>query len=292
MKPRNLVVLCLILLICLGCEPLQPVAPPKPQPKPVDAYRCLTTDVQKIAVTRPSGSAANQRVAAYIETELKKLKFTVQRQEFGSGVNIIGIQRGQTTQTIIVGSHYDSVSSTPGADDNASGCAMNLLLARQLNQQTLRRQLRHTIRYVFFDGEERGLVGSSYYARNMKERCNFMVNFDMVGNLHSLYVVDPDAVFSELFKKYPWARSISHRQGVGPSDHAPFQRRGIPFVWIFTGGHGRYHNSSDTVNSLNYNGMVKINQYAKDLILSLDKQENKAANEAMIESLTVVPYTP
>jgi hypothetical protein len=38
--------------------------------------------------------------------------------------------------------------------------------------------------------------------------------------------------------------------------------------------------------------MVKINQYAKDLILSLDKQENKAANKAMIESLTIVPYTP
>lgn len=287
-RPLPLVVL--FVLLCIGCEP-QPLKLQPPQPKPINSYNCLITDVKQIAITRPSGSTANQRVASYIETELKKLKYVVQRQEFGSGVNIIGIQRGQTTQTIIIGSHYDSVSSTPGADDNASGCAMNLLLARQLSQQTLR----HTIRYVFFDGEERGLVGSSYYARNMqksKERCDFMVNFDMVGNLRASYQVDPDAVFSELFKKYPWARAISHRQGAGPSDHAPFQRCGIPFVWIFTGGHGRYHGPSDTPNTLNYNGMVQINQYAKDLILCLDKQENKAANEAMIQSLPIVPYVP
>jgi Zn-dependent M28 family amino/carboxypeptidase len=285
MKLHSILVV-LILVTCLGCEP--PQSTPESQPKPVDAYQCLTTDVKQIAITRPSGSAANQRIAAYITVELKKLKVVVQRQEFGSGVNIIGIQRGQTGQTIIVGSHYDSVSTTPGADDNASGCAMNLLLARQLASV----QLYHTIRYVFFDGEEHGLVGSSYYARNMKEHCDFMVNFDMVGNLHSSYQADPDAVFSELFKKYPWARAISHRQGAGPSDHAPFQQRGVSFVWIFTGGHNRYHGPLDTPNTLNYEGMVKIDQYARDLILSLDKQENKTANEVMIESLSLVPYMP
>ena len=285
----SLLSLCAV-LICLscfiGCEPVRPPVPPKPQPRPINARLCLTTDVKQIAVTRPTGSEANQRVAAYIETELKKLGLTVRRQDFGGGVNIIGIQRGPVARTIIVGSHYDSVSSTPGADDNASGCAMNLLLARQLNRE----KPRHTIRYVFFDAEERGLVGSSYYARNMmKEQCDFMVNFDMVGNLHASHMaVDPEPVFSALFKKYPWAKSISHRQGAGPSDHAPFQRKGIPFVWIFTGGHGRYHGPGDTPATLNYDGMVKINQYAKDLILTFDRQVDRA----MIDSLTEVSYLP
>jgi len=272
--------LSLLLLVCVGCTPpLQP----QPKPQPIDAYKCVVTDVKRIAVNRPTGSEANRQVAVYIETELKKLGLMVQRQEFRSGVNIIGIQKGQTANTIIVGSHYDSVSGTPGADDNASGCAMTLLLARQLHQV----KLQHTIRYVFFDAEERGLVGSLYYAKNMKEHCDFMVNFDMVGNLRPTHV-DPDEVFAELFKKYPWAKAISHKQRAGPSDHAPFQRRGIPFVWIFTGAHRRYHNSSDTPNTINYNGMVKINQYARDLILSFDKHVDRV----LLESLTVIPYHP
>ena len=288
MKPLRLLNLC-ALLVCfgcfIGCELVQPPVPPVPQPKPINARLCLTTDVRQIAVTRPTGSKTNQRIATYIETELKRLGLIVRRQDFGNGINIIGIQRGQIARTIIVGSHYDSVSTTPGADDNASGCAMNLLLARQLNRE----KLRHTIRYVFFDAEERGLVGSRYYARMMKEQCDFMVNFDMVGNLHASTVfIDPEPVFSALFKKYPWAKSISHRQGAGPSDHAPFQHKGIPFVWIFTGDHRRYHGPDDTPNSLNYDGMVKINQYAKDLILTFDKQVDKA----VIDSLTEVSYLP
>lgn len=283
MRLSSLLVILLI-LVC-GCVPPapQPTPQPTPQPKPVDAMRCLTTDVQQIAIPRPSGSPGNLQVAAYITAELKKLGLTVQRQQFNAGTNIIGIQKGSTSRIIIIGSHYDSVSGTPGADDNASGCAMSLLLARQLRHL----QLRHTIRYVFFDSEERGLVGSSYYASHMQEPCDFMVNFDMVGYLRSTQV-DPDAVFSGLFKTYPWAKAISHRQGAGPSDHAPFQRRGIPFVWIFTGGHGRYHNSTDTFNVINYGGMVKINQYAKDLILSFDKQ----VDQAMIESLSILTYQP
>jgi Zn-dependent M28 family amino/carboxypeptidase len=220
----------------------------------------------------------------YIETELKKLGLVVQRQSFSSGANIIGIQKGQSSKTIIIGSHYDSISGTPGADDNASGCAMTLLVARQLS----RIKLRHTIRYIFFDAEERGLIGSSYYAKNMQEHCDFMVNFDMIGCLRASSV-GPDVVFSDLFKRYPWAKAITFRQR-GPSDHASFQKRGIPCAWIFTGVHPRYHKSTDTPHTLNYEGMVKINQYVLDLILSLDKRADQA--RALIESLPIRHYTP
>lgn len=88
---------CFLLLLCLGCEVPQPPAP-KPQPKPINALQCLTTDIKQIAVTRPTGSEANHRVAGYIEAELKKINLTVRQQDFGSGVNIIGIQRGQIAQ--------------------------------------------------------------------------------------------------------------------------------------------------------------------------------------------------
>lgn len=288
MKLRNLLVL--ILFVCLiGCEPgpwMQSTPIPKPQPAPIDAYRCLVTDVARIAIARPSGSVANRQVAMYIETELKKLGLVTQRQTFSSGTNIIGIQKGRSSRTLIVGSHYDSVSGTPGADDNASGCAMTLLIARQFS----RTKLRHTIHYVFFDAEERGLIGSSYYARNMREHCDFMVNFDMVGCLR-VSSIGPDIVFSDLFKKYPWAKAITYRQR-GPSDHASFQKRGIPCAWIFTGDHPRYHKSTDTPRTLNYKGMVRINQYAKDALLILDKHAGRAKGQDLIEALPLRYYKP
>lgn len=281
----------LILFACFGCEDpgpwMQPGPTPlPPQPTPIDVHQCLVTDVARIAVARPSGSVANRRIATYIETELKKFGLMVQKQTFSSGTNIIGIQKGQSSRILIIGSHYDSVSGTPGADDNASGCAMTLLVARQLS----RIKLQHSIRYVFFDAEECGLIGSSYYAKNMREHCDFIVNFDMVGCLR-VSSVGPDAVFSDLFKKYPWAKAITFRQK-GPSDHASFQKRGIPCAWIFTGDHPRYHESTDTPRTLNYKGMVRINQYAKDLILSLDKHAGRVKGQALIESLPIRYYTP
>jgi len=274
----NRIILLVMLILCLGCEQPQPKPQPEPQPALINAHHSLKQDVKQIAVPRLAGSAANQNVGLYIESELKKLGLEVKRQPFSSGMNIIGIQRGQSDRVFIIGSHYDSVSRTPGADDNASGCAMTLLMAKYLT----RRDLKHTIHFVFFDNEERGLVGSNYYAKNLRDQCDFMVNFDMVGNLRATRA-DPEAIFSALFKRYPWAKAISFRQGAGPSDHAPFQRRGIPFVWIFTGTHGRYHKSTDTPSSLNYGGMVQISRYALDMILNFDNHVDKA----LIQSLPV-----
>lgn len=282
LKPMKLRSLFLfILIVCFGCElQLQPQPQPKPQPKPIDAYRCLITDVKRIAITRPSKSVAKRQVAAYIETELKQIGLPVRTQPFSSGTNIIGIQRGQLPRIFVIGSHYDSVAQTPGADDNASGCAMTLLLARQFRQT----KFRHTIHYIFFDSEEIGFRGSSAYTVALARagiHCDFMVNFDMVGSLRAS-AIDPEILFSSLFKKYPWARAISYRQEAGAwSDHVSFQKHGIPFVWIFTGDTKTYHTPADTPSTLNYRGMVRINQYAKDLILSFDKQ----IDQAMIDRL-------
>ncbi len=223
-------------------------------------------DVEKIAISRPALSRNNIQVGNYLESELKSLGLQVTRQKFSTGTNIIGTQKGKKSEVIIIGCHYDSVRNTPGADDNASGCAMTLSLARQLSKK----KLNYTIKYIFFDNEERGMIGSRFYAKNMKDKCIFMVNFDMVGHLRIKSSVPPDTVFLGVFKEFPWAKQISFRQGAGPSDHAPFQRKGIPFVWIFTGTHNKYHRPSDTVDSLNYKGMELINKYAKALILGVD----------------------
>ncbi len=241
-------------------------------------------DVEKIAISRPAQSRNNIQVGDYLESELKKLGLQVKRQKFSTGTNIIGIQKGKKSEVIIIGCHYDSVRGTPGADDNASGCAMTLSLARQLNKK----RLNHTIKYIFFDNEERGMIGSRYYAKTMKEKCIFMVNFDMVGNLRIKSSVPPNQVFLGIFKKFPWAKQISFRQGAGPSDHAPFQRKGIPFVWVFTGRHNRYHKSTDTTESLNYKGMKQISQYARALILEVDGKKIDKIDYDIIWNLPIL----
>ncbi len=240
----------------------------------------FNADVEKISISRPAMSKNNIQVGNYLESELKKIDLQVERQKFSSGVNIIGTLKGKKPGVIIIGCHYDSVRNTPGADDNASGCAMTLALARKLKNTN------HTIKYIFFDNEENGMYGSRYYVKNMKDKCIFMINFDMVGHLRIKSSVPPDTVFPGLFKKYPWAKQISYRQGAGPSDHAPFQRKGIPFVWIFTGSHNKYHRPSDKPNTLNYKGMDMIEEYAEALILGVDGK--KGVDYNLIWSLPIL----
>jgi len=273
-----------VCFILAGLQPTPvPLVPPKP---PINAKICLIKDVKAIAGTpRPAGSEANRRARQYIITELRKLGLEIQQQQFSSGVNVIATQKGASDKTIIIGAHYDTVSSSPGADDNASGTAMTLLLARQLS----RKPMQHTVRYVLFDNEESGLIGSSYYARNMSEKCIFMLNSDMVGTLNA-NTESPDSVFSEAFQQYPWARSIIHRDSRGASDHSPFTSRSIPTVFIHTGIHSRYHRPSDTPDTLNYKGMVKINEFLLYLVQLLDKDPMQA--KPFVDSLPAKQYQP
>lgn len=237
----------------------------------------MEMDMQRIAIPRPCGN--NQQVRTYISDELRKLGFTVAYQTFSQGTNIVAIQKGKSPKTIIVGSHYDGMPKIQAADDNASGCVVNLAVARALSKQ----KLTHTITYIFFDAEERGLVGSSYYADNMKEKCIFMVNMDMVGHLRTR-----EGIPDRLFQKYPWARSISYQNIGSPSDQTPFQRKGVPALWVFTGVHQYYHQPSDTPATLNFNGMRLISNYVTDVVLTFDKE----VNTKYLESLPALDYKP
>lgn len=234
-------------------------------------FCCLFTipsDVENISITRPAKTENNIKVGNYIITNLKSLGLQVSEQEFNSGTNIIAIQKGKINDTIIIGAHYDSVSTTPGADDNASGCALVLDLAKKLSKI---KRFKYTIKYIFFDAEEKGLLGSSYYSKHMKEKCIFMVNFDMVGHLK--IKSSPNETLNNLFIKYPWAKDICFREG-NQSDHTSFLRKGIPVVWIFTGTHNRYHRPTDTPDTLNYEGMKQISQFAEELIIKIAKKDD------------------
>ena len=302
MQNRTIALTLVLILVgcCLILTPDTPMTLPFVAPLPVQPATpaqptlVLKTVMQQVAKPREYGSVANRQVQAYLETQMRMLKLNVTRQPFQRNsyvwsrrdkinspppqpmlvkrtcTNIIGTRTGMTPKTIIIGSHFDSVANTPGADDNASGTAVNLLLAESLSQQ----KLTHTVKHVFFDCEEEGLIGSNYYAKNMREQCVFMINLDMIGHVSAKVELTPDESFSRVFQLYPWARAISYRSNspIGrDSDQAPFVDKGIPAVWIFTGLHDKYHEPTDTIDTLNLKGMEKVRQYLTALILDFDK---------------------
>lgn len=125
----------------------------------VDGNR-YETDLAAVAGVRNNGSAAWQAAQDLCASRLISLGFTVERQDYGTGVNVIGTLPGETDTQIIISAHYDAVPNCEAADDNASGVAGALEAARVLSTAHFER----TLVVACWDEEERGLIGSSAYA--------------------------------------------------------------------------------------------------------------------------------
>jgi hypothetical protein len=223
---------------------------------------------------RPASRAVpNGRVA--VEVSLEQLR---QRT-----ANVVGVLQGSDPvlkeQNIVIGAHYDHLglgyygtrdSSTQGqihhgADDNASGTAVLLDVARRLTQ-TGSRPLR-TIIFVAFSGEELGLYGSRHYVDHPTaplSSTTAMLNLDMVGRLRENRVrVYGTGSANELSGIVDNAAreigvEINTADGVGRSYHMSFYNNKLPALHFFTGTHPDYHRPSDTWEKLNIEGMIKI----------------------------------
>lgn len=142
----------------------------------------LLRDTTAVAMPRAPGSAHHGVVRDLCATRLAALGFTVERHDYGSGVNVLGVKPGldPTAPRVLVSAHYDHVASCPGADDNASGVAGALEVARVLAQGRYDR----TLVVACWDEEERGLVGSAAYVRRahaMSDRVAVSYVFEMIG---------------------------------------------------------------------------------------------------------------
>ena len=147
----------------------------------------LERDLAVLAQPRHHGAAPKQlaAVAKHIETELGAVGFEVHRQRVtykrNKADNVIAERAGsEPERVIIVCGHYDAVPRTPGADDNASGVAGTLAVARALGPL----KTRATLRAIAFAFEEQGLIGSAAYAQALDEsertRIAAVVNLDMI----------------------------------------------------------------------------------------------------------------
>ncbi len=165
----------------------------------------------------------------------------------------------------------------PGADDNASGTAMVVELARELKARPNRR----SILLLHFGGEEEGLLGSQYWVQHPThplESVKFMLNFDMVGRLDLKApklmmggLGAPKSAVEAAQKFVPKDFSVSADVGasVGGSDHMSFSQAKIPTFFFFTGIHGEYHRPTDTTDRINFPGMVKLVAFGKAVTLDL-----------------------
>jgi Zn-dependent M28 family amino/carboxypeptidase len=139
-------------------------------------------DLIFIAQERAAGSAHHQAVRDFCAARLEQLGFSVERQSYGTGVNVIGTLEGAGApqEIVLAAAHYDHIQGCPGADDDATGVAGVLELARVLAANRFQR----TLVVAFWDEEEKGLLGSLKYAARARERSmdiHAVYNLDMIG---------------------------------------------------------------------------------------------------------------
>ena len=157
-----------------------------------------------------------------------------------------------------------------GADDNASGVAGVLELARMLSQNKTIEKANYI--FALFSGEEDGLIGSKKMAETIKTlypNVSAMLNMDMIGRLNdkkelTVGGIGTNPEFSKMAERLkPAGFNITlDESGVGPSDHTSFYLKDIPVLFLFTGTHNDYHKPSDDEDKINYTGVTTIVDYA------------------------------
>jgi len=245
---------------------------PTPQSFALDGWRCrgtITVDREKVAV---------KNVVAVLE---------------GEGPH--------ADETIVIGAHYDHLghggrgSAAPGstaihngADDNASGAAVLLQVARRLANRS--GKLPRRVVFIAFTGEERGLLGSAEYVRHPLfplEKTVAMLNMDMVGRLRDdKLIVNGTGTAAE----FPaWLDEINERDGFhlvkspsgfGPSDHTSFYAKKIPVLHFFTGEHADYHKPTDDFEYLNVPGMRRVGELVADMAVRIAESPDPPTYQA------------
>lgn len=225
-----------------------------------------------------------------------------------TGHNVIGYIDNGAVHTIILGAHYDHLgygedhnslwTGKPeihnGADDNASGTAAVIELAKLLKNSKLKK---NNYLFICFSGEELGLYGSKYFTENPTiplSSADYMINFDMVGRLndttHGLtiggYGTSPS--WGKILPVKTKSLNVKFdSSGIGPSDHTSFYLKNIPVLFFFTGIHADYHKPTDDADKINFEGEFRVLQYVENVLKetnNLDKLAFSKTREPQMES--------
>jgi hypothetical protein len=220
----------------------------------------------------------------------------------GTARNVIGLLPGKDPalrdQAIVIGAHYDHLGRGgegsmapdrageihPGADDNASGMAAVMALARAFAAAG---GAARTLVFAAFSGEELGLLGSAEYVRHPAvplDKTVLMVNLDMVGRLRDrrLYIGGVDSgtglrtIVTEAARDLPLSLEL-RPSPFAASDHTSFYMAGRPVLFFFTGAHDDYHRPTDTWERINAEGLVTVATLAARVVAAVAAEPTSPA---------------
>lgn len=246
---------------------------------------------------RETGSKEVKKAAKYIENQFKsfgllpkgengyrqsfevRIRKVVVKDSVRKADNIIGFLDNGASKTIVIGAHYDHLGHGfigsrdtlnigkihNGADDNASGVAGLLELARYYTQNEVKESF--NILFIAFGAEELGLLGSAHFVEHPTiplESIHWMLNMDMIGRYNpenGLAVIGygTSSVFPLVFEGIESALKLNlGKDGKGGSDQTSFYKKDIPVLFFHTGGHADYHKTTDDADKIDYSSLKEI----------------------------------
>jgi hypothetical protein len=196
--------------------------------------------------------------------------------------NILAVLKGKnpkfSDEYVVISAHYDHGGEKNGkiyygADDNASGVALMLELAKYFSRNRTERSLL----FAAFTAEEHGRIGSKHFISQLKQeeikKINAAINLDTIGRLHNAKVIILNANSSDkwmhIFRGAGFVTGVETepvQQNLDSSDQMSFIEKGVPGVQIFTGAYADFHKPTDTADKIDINGIVKIGELVKEII--------------------------
>ena len=268
----------------------------------IGEYRIPVVRMDRVRLSRALGGLDFENIARAIDDTLASRSQPVAgasialprglRASNPRGANVIGILKGTVplslAEAVVVGAHYDHLGVSGrssrdgaegqvhnGADDNASGTALVLEMARVAARQQTR--FKRSVIFALFAGEEVGLLGSRFYAQHAPVALRdtiAMVNLDMVGRANGRVMIGGALAQSPRLRALE-ASSPLHfddfRNGYGDdsSDNDPFEHAHVPTLLFFTGFHDDYHKASDDWERVDARGAAEIGRIAMEMVAVL-----------------------
>ncbi len=253
------------------------------------------------STTKPASFALPESLRLSLHIDIMTTRATVN--------NVLAWLPGQSDEYVIIGGHYDHLGRGnfdslapsqigqihPGADDNASGAAGVLELARLLAPQ--RGQLTRSILFMNYAGEELGLLGSAAWVKEPTRplaKAVAMINMDMIGRIKDgkVYIggVGTGSTFKSVLEKTqndtPFKLEYS-AGGYASSDHTSFVTKKIPVLFFFSGLHSDYHKPSDTWDKINATSAAHLLDMVANVTLQLASAQDAPAFQVVAEDKPV-----